>query len=125
MFENIYGDSRRYMQCLLNFLSNAIKFSQPEKTIIIRLTLLEAHKIEEDIENMDLRKKKDSEYYSKIQIDIEDNGIGISQENINKLFIDFGKLNDVEGMNVQGTGLGLSIFKRIIEKMGGQVFVTS
>jgi signal transduction histidine kinase len=43
MFENIYGDSGRYMQCLLNFLSNAIKFSQPEKTIIIRLTLLEAH----------------------------------------------------------------------------------
>ena len=43
---------------------------------------------------MDLRKKKDYEYYSKIKIDIEDNGIGISQENINKLFIDFGKLND-------------------------------
>ena len=125
MFENIYGDSGRYMQCLLNFLSNAIKFSQPEKTIIIRLTLLEAHKIEEDIENMDLRKKKDYEYYSKIQIDIEDNGIGISQENINKLFIDFGKLNDDEGMNLQGTGLGLSICKRIIEQMGGQVFVRS
>jgi len=64
---------------------------------------------------MDLRKKKDSEYYSKIKIDIEDNGIGISQENINKLFIDFGKLNDDEGMNLQGTGLGLSICKRIIE----------
>jgi signal transduction histidine kinase len=64
---------------------------------------------------MDLRKKKDPEYYSKIKIDIEDNGIGISQENINKLFIDFGKLNDDEGMNLQGTGLGLSICKRIIE----------
>ncbi len=78
MFQNIYGDSGRYMQCLLNFLSNAIKFSQPEKTITIRSTLLEAHKIEEEIESMDLRKKKDYEYYSKIKIEIEDNGIGIS-----------------------------------------------
>jgi signal transduction histidine kinase len=63
--------------------------------------------------------------YSKIKIDIEDNGIGISEENINKLFIDFGKLEDNQQMNFQGTGLGLSICKRIIEQMGGQVSVYS
>ena len=65
------------------------------------------------------------EFYSKIRIDIEDNGIGISEENINKLFIDFGKLEDNQQMNLQGTGLGLSICKRIIEQMGGQVSVYS
>ena len=59
------------------------------------------------------------EFYSKIRIDIEDNGIGISKENINKLFIDFAKLEDNQQMNLQGTGLGLSICKRIIEQMGG------
>ena len=64
-------------------------------------------------------------FYSKIRIDIEDNGIGISEENINKLFIDFGKLEDNQQMNLQGTGLGLSICKRIIEQIGGQVSVYS
>lgn len=43
---------------------------------------------------MEFMNNKDYQYYSKIQIEIEDNGIGISKENINKLFIDFGKLND-------------------------------
>ena len=42
LFSNIYGDSGRYMQCLLNFLSNAIKFSMPLKKIKIITTLLEA-----------------------------------------------------------------------------------
>ena len=45
IFRNIYGDSGRYMQCLLNFLSNAIKFSLPFNKIKITTTLLEAQKI--------------------------------------------------------------------------------
>lgn len=51
--------------------------------------------------------------------------MGISQEDITKLFLNFGKLADSEGMNKQGTGLGLSICKKLIEKMGGQVHVES
>lgn len=41
------------------------------------------------------------------------------------LFIEFGKLDEHSQMNLQGTGLGLSICKRIIEQMGGNVFVQS
>ena len=44
-----------------------------------------------------------------------DTGVGISQENIKNLFIDFGKLEDREKRNTNGTGLGLSICKQIIE----------
>lgn len=47
--------------------------------------------------------------------------MGISQENINKLFLNFGKLADPNGNNKTGTGLGLSICKHLIEKMGGNV----
>ena len=52
LFENVYGDSGRYMQCLMNFLSNAIKFSLPEESITVRLTLLEAQKIIQENENI-------------------------------------------------------------------------
>lgn len=56
---------------------------------------------------------------------IKDNGVGIAKENLDKLFHNFSKLADTDGMNKQGTGLGLSICKHIIEKMGGNVKVHS
>ena len=58
-------------------------------------------------------------------IKIVDTGEGISEENINKLFLDFGKLDEHNNMNARGTGLGLSICKQIIQKMGGRVSVKS
>ena len=51
--------------------------------------------------------------------------MGISRENLNKLFLNFGKLADTKGQNKQGTGLGLSICKHLIEKMGGSVKIES
>lgn len=51
--------------------------------------------------------------------------MGISEENLKNLFVDFGKLDEHSKMNLQGTGLGLSICKRIVEQMGGHVLVTS
>ena len=51
--------------------------------------------------------------------------MGISKENLNKLFLNFGKLADPSGSNKKGTGLGLSICKNLIEKMGGKVQVES
>jgi signal transduction histidine kinase len=56
---------------------------------------------------------------------IRDTGMGISRENIGKLFLNFGKLADPSGCNKTGTGLGLSICKHLIEKMGGKVKVES
>jgi len=60
-----------------------------------------------------------------LNISIIDNGIGISQEGISKLFLDFGKLDENANLNKGGTGLGLSICKKIIEQMGGSVKVES
>lgn len=59
------------------------------------------------------------------KISIIDDGVGISEENLGKLFIDFGKLMETHNQNQRGTGLGLSICKKIIEKMGGKVGVKS
>ena len=56
---------------------------------------------------------------------IRDTGMGISRENLGKLFLNFGKLADPSGCNKTGPGLGLSICKHLIEKMGGKVKVES
>lgn len=63
--------------------------------------------------------------YIKLQLTVEDNGAGISKQNLGKLFKDYSRLEEHEGMNAKGTGLGLSICKNIIEQMGGDVEVTS
>ena len=51
--------------------------------------------------------------------------MGISEENQDKLFINFGKLEEHDQINHSGTGLGLSICKQLIEQMGGHVSVNS
>jgi two-component system sensor histidine kinase/response regulator len=58
-------------------------------------------------------------------IKIEDNGIGMRQSGIDKIFTNFSKLKNGNHLNHSGTGLGLSICKQILEKMGGKVQVKS
>ena len=54
-----------------------------------------------------------------------DTGIGISPENQNKLFLNFGKLHETQETNKMGVGLGLSICKEIINAHGGSVDIRS
>ena len=65
------------------------------------------------------------EKYIKFEIRISDSGMGISPENLSKLFMNFSKLEEHAGTNKTGTGLGLSICKSLIELMGGSVKVES
>jgi two-component system sensor histidine kinase/response regulator len=59
------------------------------------------------------------------EIEIRDNGVGMSAEGASNLFMNFGKLDENAKRNRKGTGLGLSICKKIIEAMGGSVGVHS
>ena len=63
--------------------------------------------------------------FIKFKIEISDTGVGIAKENLGKLFMEFGKLDEHSKINAQGTGLGLSICKRMIEQMGGTIEVDS
>lgn len=58
-------------------------------------------------------------------MEIRDQGCGIPNDRLDKLFINFGKLEENKEMNPQGRGLGLSICKLIVERMGGSLRVTS
>ena len=66
-----------------------------------------------------------TESYISLRLIVKDTGVGMTEQGVKSLFIDFGRLAENENMNKSGTGLGLSICKQIIEKMGGSVEVKS
>ena len=59
--------------------------------------------------------EQSNDKFVKFKIEIIDSGMGIKKENLDKLFMEFGKLDEHSKVNAQGTGLGLSICKRMIE----------
>ena len=132
VFQNLVIDKRRMLQILLNFLSNALKFTQKGGFIKIHLKLSE-----EQVCNFDAPLKAESPIngrkakvveqpkYVKLLLVIEDNGVGISRENQGKLFKDYSRLGEHQNQNAKGTGLGLSICKKIIEQIGGSVGIES
>ena len=58
-------------------------------------------------------------------VHVKDNGVGIAQEDLSKLFTRFGKLHRTADMNHEGMGLGLTIVKQIVEQSGGKISVHS
>ncbi len=98
----IVSDRRRVEQILINLLNNAVKFTERGE---IRLL---CRKCEEFIETS-----------------VQDTGIGIRAEDREKLFLPFRQIDAGLGRRHEGTGLGLSICKRLVEALGGEIFVDS
>ena len=103
MCKNFYGDSLRIAQILTNLLGNAVKFTQKGQVGL---------KIE--------RVKKD-----RYRFTVSDTGIGLSKEQQKKLFQSFSQADSSTTRKYGGTGLGLSISKRLVELMGGKIWVES
>ena len=101
-------DEQRLAQVITNLLSNAAKFT-PERGCI----KLVAEKVEE------------SDGVCTLQIEVSDTGIGISEEQQARLFNSFVQADDSISRKYGGTGLGLAISKRIVEMMGGDIWVES
>jgi two-component system phosphate regulon sensor histidine kinase PhoR len=96
-------DKDKIGQVVQNLLMNAITYSEKNSKVIIRFT---------DVE-------------SNLLIEIEDNGLGINERHINRLFERFYRVDKSRARNEGGTGLGLSIVKHIIEAHGHTVQVRS
>jgi CheY-like chemotaxis protein len=105
--EKLLGDPTRLCQVLINFLSNAVKFTN---TGII--------KVSSSI-------KSSSADYKTILFEIEDTGIGMTKEQIKKIFEPFIQADASTTRKYGGTGLGLAIAKSIIEAMDGKLMVES
>ena len=102
------GDELRLSQVITNLLSNAVKFTPEEGEIT-----LSCEKIRQTGDKSVLR------------FSVDDTGIGMTQEQIGRLFNAFVQADDSITTRFGGTGLGLAISKTIIEKMNGRVWVNS
>lgn len=103
----LYGDEVHVRQIINNFLSNAVKYTH-EGGVILRMSF------EPSKENGIL-----------LKIEVEDSGIGIKESDIDKLFLNFTRVDEQRNRNIQGTGLGLSLTKNLVELMGGAIHVKS
>ncbi|MDR1376885.1 MAG: response regulator [Synergistaceae bacterium] len=104
----LIGDDQRLMQVLTNLLGNAVKFT-PEGGAI----------------NLDAHLLKEEDGVCTLQIKVTDTGIGISPEQQSRLFSSFEQAESSTTRKFGGTGLGLAISKRIVEMMGGKIWIES
>ncbi len=102
----IIGDEVRIKQIIVNLLTNGIKYTN-EGYVSLEISYL----------------KRD--YGINLDVAVRDSGIGITPENIEKLFTSFQQVDTKRNRSVEGTGLGLAITKRLVERIGGFVNVTS
>ncbi len=109
----IYADEKRLRQILINLLGNAVKFTT-EGSVTLRVTRQEK------------KEKALSVALSSCLLDfeVEDTGIGIPAEELNKIFQPFQQVLAAQ-KHVQGTGLGLAISQHLVELMGGSITVQS
>lgn len=108
--EEVYCDSVRLNQVLLNLLSNALKFTPEEGRIDVYLYQEPSPKGEE---------------YVRTHFRVTDTGIGMSEEFQEKIFETFARENTEQVAHINGTGLGMSITKKIIDLMGGSIELKS
>ena len=105
--EDVYCDKTRLNQVLLNLLSNAIKFTPAGGTVSVRLREYPGT-------------QRGCELY---EIRVKDNGIGMSQKFVQKIFSPFERERTSTVSRTQGTGLGMAITKNIVDMMGGTIEV--
>lgn len=102
----LYGDCTRIRQILVNFLSNSIKYTD-EGTVAFRI------------------RGDRKELFVNLVFEIEDTGIGMKPESLEKLFDKFERFDNIKNKDVKGTGLGMSIAKQLSDMMNGTINVKS
>ena len=99
----IEGDANKFKQMLINLVENAIKYTEDDGNVKIITNIIN----------------------EKVIIKVQDNGIGISEEHIPRLFERFYRVDKARSREKGGTGLGLAIVKYIVINFGGTIKVDS
>lgn len=104
--KTLFGDYMRIKQITLNLLTNAIKYTKTGY-IEFRVSCIQKENV------------------CRLIISVEDSGIGIQKEKIDKLFTKFERFDIEKNITIEGTGLGLAITKKLVELMNGKIVVQS
>ncbi|MEI7431478.1 MAG: ATP-binding protein [Betaproteobacteria bacterium] len=104
---HLYGDPTRLQQSLLNYVTNALKFTE-KGSIVLRAFI-----------------QDENDKTVTVRFEVQDTGIGIPREILPRLFSTFEQADNSTTRKYGGTGLGLSIVRRLAELMGGEVGVDS
>jgi len=103
----IHGDAARLRQVLLNLLSNALKFTEEGEVVV------------------HVRAEPAGAGSHRIQLAVRDTGVGIPRDRMDRLFASFSQVDASTTRRYGGTGLGLAISQRLVELMGGTIWVES
>jgi len=96
---HVWTDTKRALQILTNFISNAVKFSPAGKSVALRCTCSE----------------------DRVQLCVQDQGPGIPEDSHERIFQRFGQASNQEHSRLPGSGLGLSICRALATRMGGDI----
>ena len=105
--ETLYGDALRLRQVFVNILSNAVKYTKDGGNIVVRVS-----------ERMEKSR-------CRLIFSCRDNGIGMSEDFVRRIFEPFERVNSSTISRIEGTGLGMSIVKKLVEAMEGRIDVQS
>jgi len=120
-------DVRKTKQIVYNLLSNAVKFSNQGGLVSLRARQVPREAVGTLDGTWPVRtfELADNEFTGFLEICVTDDGIGISQENMAKLFQAFTQIDSTLARKFEGTGLGLAMVKQMTELLGGTVAVAS
>ena len=120
----VFGDSTRLRQVLVNLITNGLKFTD-KGSVLVQVKCVSSTQVMSTL-GMD---SSDSEVSSSqpvaLEMSVTDTGIGIAQDKLQQLFQPFSQVDSSTSRKHGGTGLGLAISKRLVEAMGGQIWVES
>jgi PAS domain S-box-containing protein len=125
-------DERRIRQVLINLLNNAVKFTPERGSITLEVAQISlassgraSSTIAPDSASRNTSRNTSRNNLQYLKFAVTDTGIGISDENIQKLFQPFIQIDSSLNRQYNGTGLGLALVKRLVELHGGWVELTS
>ena len=102
----LYGDCIRVKQIAINLLTNAVKYTK-EGRILFQV------------------KAQNEKDICRLTLQVQDTGMGMTEEDLEKLFIKFQRFDEEKNINVEGTGLGMAITKGLVDRMNGKIDVKS